>query len=83
MENKATPDRAIINSLLEIREGDERAIDNYLTGLLMPFSKPYGDLVDDKAVHFAIQEADVKKLIKAILNANFRHIEYQLIANGK
>lgn len=78
-----TPDKSIINRLLEVREGDERTIGFYLTGLLQPFTKPFGDVSSDKEIHFAILESDVRVLIKAILSANFRHIENQLIIQSK
>ena len=71
----------IINGLLEVREGDTRKIDFYLTGLLQPFRQTYADLHDDLKIHIAIPEDKVRELIKNILAANSRHIEMMKIAH--
>lgn len=62
----------IINRLLEAPEGDERSVDFYLTGLIQPIIKPYGDIDEQnyKKVLFAVSETDVRILIKDILKAN-------------
>lgn len=75
----------IINGLLEAQEGDERTIDFYLTGLLQPLIKPYGDIdeANYKKVLFAVSEFDVRKVIKDILKANHRHIEMLQISDSK
>lgn len=71
----------IINRLLEIREGDTRGIDFYLTGLLQPLRETYADLHDDRKAHIAIPEDRVRELIKNILAANFRYIEMLKISH--
>ena len=72
----------IINRLLEVPESDERTMDFYITGLLVPLRKLYADTFDENKATFAIPEEDVRALIKKIISQNLYNKIVKELTNG-